>query len=66
MNSLPEHIEEITDEVVGTGHNSRVMTNSSSKSTIVQNGKPVVVKTANGKTTITVDGKEYGAKEGNG
>jgi hypothetical protein len=36
---------------------------SSSTSTIIQNGKTIIVKTVNNKTTVTVNGKEWEEKK---
>ena len=77
MDSLPEHIDnefrtshrETTtigkNNVVVNGSGSSVKQSSSfgtSTSTIVQGGKKVVIKTKNGKTTVSVNGTEYGPK----
>ena len=54
-----------SNNVVISGNNSIKQTSrfNSSSSTIVQGGKKIVITTKNGKTTITVDGKEYVPKE---
>lgn len=64
MNSLGDVISDWGEKTsktlrgidMGYGH-------SSSVSTTIQNGLKVVVKTTNGKTVITVNGKEYVPKD---
>lgn len=66
MDSLPGYIEEQTDKAKkdGTYHETiQTSSYSSSTSTINQDGKKIKVVTKNGKTTITVDGKEYVEKK---
>ena len=55
------HVNGRSNNVVVNG-NSKIKQSSSfssSTSSIVQGGKKIVIKTKNGKTTITVNGKEY-------
>ena len=62
MEALPDYIEEQTEKAKKSGTYSETITTSSyssSTSTIHQDGKKIKVVTKNGKTTITVDGKEY-------
>lgn len=69
MDSLPDYID---SEINSAGNNNVVINGNSSvkqttvfgssKSVINQGGKKIVVSTKNGKTTITVDGKEYTEK----
>lgn len=66
MDALPDYIDnEINsvgeNNVVINGNSSVVQKSSfrSSKSTIVQDGKKIVVESKNGKTVIKVDGVEY-------
>lgn len=66
MNALPEYID---SEINTIGEDNKISTKgsslfqsskySSSTSTIVQGGKNIKIVTKNGKTTITVNGKEY-------
>lgn len=59
MDSIPSHIEEhmVTSKSIV---NSRVSNYYSiESSTIINDGKEVKVETINGKTKVTVDGKEY-------
>jgi hypothetical protein len=61
MDSLPGYIDDqmkdAKKEVKKRGAN--IVNISSSTSEIWQNGKKIVVKTVNGKTTVKVNGKEY-------
>lgn len=66
MDSLPDYIEEQVDKFGDsidkfTDDNSvsQVSVNGKSTTTIMQNGKKIVIKSVNKKTTITVNGKEY-------
>lgn len=70
MASLPDYIDE---EINSVGDNNIVINGSSSvkqtsvfgssKSVIKQGGKQIVITTKNGKTTITVNGKEWEEKK---
>lgn len=66
MDSIPDYIEEQVDKLGDsidkfTGSNSvnQVSINGKSTTTIMQNGKKIVIKSVNRKTSITVNGKEY-------
>lgn len=68
MDSLPGYIEEQTEKAKKSGNytesNTVTINNiSTSTTTVRQNGKKIVVQAKNGKTTITVDGKEYVEKK---
>lgn len=68
MESLPAHIENEIDLAEKSGNYTQKTviqksSSSSSTSTIVQGGNKIVVKTVNGKTKITVNGKEYTEKQ---
>lgn len=72
IDSLPEYINgEINtvgkNNIVINGSNSVTQSSTfgSSVSTITQGGKKIVIKTKNGKTTVTVNGNEYVPKEKN-
>lgn len=70
MDSLPKYIG---DEINSIGEGNKISSKSSSlfqsskysssTSTIVQGGKNIKIVTKNGKTTITVNGKEYIEKQ---
>jgi len=57
LDSVPDYIEEETRSI------QKQVSSGSSISTVIQNGKKIVVKTVNGKTTVTVNGKEYVEKK---
>jgi carbonic anhydrase len=64
MSSLPGYInEEIEDNTKEYKSSNGLFTSKSVTVTSMQNGKTIKVKTVNGKTTVTVNGKEYIEKE---
>ena len=59
--SMDELIDEEDDSINTIGNNNRIFNKSYSSSTTTNiiNGDKVVVKTVNGKTTVTINGKKY-------
>lgn len=62
MDALPDYVEEMTQEIEDSVGNFSY-SHGSSTSTIIQNGKKIVIKTVDGKTTIKMNGKEYVEKD---
>lgn len=71
MDSLPGYIDSeikyAKKDIVSSRKSTTItlpkMVHTTSSSEIWQNGKHVIIKTVNGKTTIKVNGKEYVPKE---
>lgn len=64
MSSFPDYAEEQFEEATEEHeHKDGLFKRKSVSITTMQNGKTIKVKTVNGKTTVTVNGKEYVEKE---
>ncbi len=71
MDSLPEVINDASINTIGDNNTvytsnstvKQVSFGGSSKSTIKQGGNTIVISTKKGKTTVTVNGKEYVEKQ---
>lgn len=66
MDALSGYIDDQISKVennVNIDQSSHSLYNSVSTSTIIQNGKKIIIETKNGKITIKMNGKEYVEKK---